>query len=41
MPLYGYARVSTVDQDLAIQEAALRAAGCGSIGGSPAWSDLR
>ena len=28
MPLYGYARVSTVDQDLAIQEAAQRAAGC-------------
>ncbi|GJE60514.1 recombinase family protein [Methylobacterium trifolii] len=26
--LYGYARVSTKDQDLAIQEAALRAAGC-------------
>lgn len=26
--LYGYARVSTSDQDLAIQEAALRAAGC-------------
>jgi len=26
--LYGYARVSTVDQDLAVQEAALRAAGC-------------
>jgi DNA invertase Pin-like site-specific DNA recombinase len=26
--LYGYARVSTADQDLAIQEAALRAAGC-------------
>jgi DNA invertase Pin-like site-specific DNA recombinase len=25
---YGYARVSTTDQDLAIQEAALRAAGC-------------
>jgi hypothetical protein len=25
--------VSTVDQDLAVQEAALRAAGCGSIGG--------
>ena len=28
MAIYGYARVSTVDQDLAIQEAALRAAGC-------------
>ena len=28
MTLYGYARVSTVDQDLGIQEAALRAAGC-------------
>jgi DNA invertase Pin-like site-specific DNA recombinase len=28
MPLYGYARVSTLDQDLAIQEAALKAAGC-------------
>ncbi len=26
--LYGYARVSTYDQDLAIQEAALQAAGC-------------
>jgi hypothetical protein len=26
--LYGYARVSTTDQDLAIQEAALKAAGC-------------
>lgn len=26
--LYGYARVSTSDQDLAIQEVALRAAGC-------------
>jgi DNA invertase Pin-like site-specific DNA recombinase len=26
--LYGYARVSTTDQDTAIQEAALRAAGC-------------
>src|SRR4051794_24927361 len=31
MPLYGYARVSTLDQDLAIQHAALRAAGCDVI----------
>src|SRR5271156_7189813 len=28
MPLYGYARVSTFDQDLSIQRAALEAAGC-------------
>ena len=28
MSLYGYARVSTTDQDLGVQEAALRAAGC-------------
>ena len=28
MTLYGYARVSSTDQDLAIQEATLRAAGC-------------
>ncbi len=28
MPLYGYARVSTLDQDLTVQETALRAAGC-------------
>ena len=28
MSLYGYARVSTTDQDLTLQEAALRAAGC-------------
>ena len=28
MPLYGYARVSTTDQELTLQEAALRAAGC-------------
>ena len=31
MPLYGYARVSTLDQDLSIQRAALKAAGCGVI----------
>lgn len=29
--VYGYARVSTTDQDLGIQEAALRAAGCGVV----------
>ena len=29
--LYGYARVSTTDQDLTIQETALRAAGCTMI----------
>jgi DNA invertase Pin-like site-specific DNA recombinase len=31
MTTYGYARVSTVDQDLAIQHAALEAAGCSTI----------
>ena len=31
MPLYGYARVSAVDQDLAIQEEKLRAAGCAVV----------
>ena len=31
MTTYGYARVSTLDQDLAVQEAALRAAGCDVI----------
>jgi DNA invertase Pin-like site-specific DNA recombinase len=31
MPLYGYARVSTLDPDLAIQQAALKAAGCAVI----------
>jgi DNA invertase Pin-like site-specific DNA recombinase len=29
--IYGYARVSTTDQDLSIQHAALEAAGCGTI----------
>ncbi len=28
MTLYGYARVSSIDQDLSIQQAALKAAGC-------------
>ena len=28
MALYGYARVSTIDQDLRLQETALRSAGC-------------
>jgi DNA invertase Pin-like site-specific DNA recombinase len=31
MPLYGYARVSTIDQDLALQRAALKTAGCDVI----------
>src|SRR5262245_26703951 len=31
MTIIGYARVSTTDQDLSIQEAALRAAGCDTI----------
>ncbi len=31
MPLYGYARVSIIDQDLAVQRAALKAAGCDII----------
>jgi len=31
MPLYGYARVSTVEQDLALQRVALKGAGCDII----------
>ena len=31
MPLYGYARVCTRDQDLAAQDAELRAAGCAKV----------
>jgi Resolvase, N terminal domain len=28
MPFYGYARVSSIDQDLRLQRATLKAAGC-------------
>jgi DNA invertase Pin-like site-specific DNA recombinase len=31
VPLYGYARVSTIDRDLRVQRAALKAAGCDVI----------
>jgi DNA invertase Pin-like site-specific DNA recombinase len=31
MAFYGYARVSTLDQDLTIQRAALKAAGCSIV----------
>ncbi len=31
MPIFGYARVSSLDQNLAIQRAALKAAGCGLV----------
>ncbi len=31
MPTYGYARVSTLDQNLGIQRAALKAAGCSVV----------
>ena len=31
MPLFGYARVNTRDQDLAAQDAELRAAGCAKV----------
>jgi DNA invertase Pin-like site-specific DNA recombinase len=31
MPLYGYARVSTIAQDLQLQRAALKGAGCDVI----------
>ena len=39
MPVFGYARVSATDQDLNIQEAALRAAGCDMICGSASKAD--
>jgi DNA invertase Pin-like site-specific DNA recombinase len=31
MTIYGYARVSAIDQDLSIQKRALKAAGCEMI----------
>ena len=31
MPTYGYARVSTLDQDLTLQQTALKAAGCSVV----------
>ncbi len=31
MPTYGYARVSTIDQDLSLQRRTLKAAGCDVI----------
>jgi hypothetical protein len=33
MPTYGYARVSTIDQDLSLQRRTLKAAGCDVIRG--------
>ena len=41
MPLYGYARVSSSDQDLAIQRAALKAAGCKVIRAETASGNRR
>ena len=37
MACYGYARVSTADQDCTLQEQALRAAGCEIIRAEKAW----
>jgi DNA invertase Pin-like site-specific DNA recombinase len=31
MPLYGHARLSTIDQDICLQRAALKVAGCDMI----------
>ena len=41
MPLYGYARVSSSDQDLAIQRVALKAAGCKVIRAETASGNRR
>ena len=41
MPLYGYARVSTIDQDLAVQRAALKAASCDIIRAEKARTNER
>ena len=41
MPIYGYSRVGTLDQDLAIQSAALKAAGCGVVRGEKASASRR
>ena len=41
MAAYGYARVSTLDQDLTIQQQALRAAGCGVVRAEKASGSLR
>jgi DNA invertase Pin-like site-specific DNA recombinase len=38
MPLYGYARVSTIDQDLRLQRAALEAAGCYVMEPAVGWA---